>query len=73
MSMDNKNLDESNESLASDSYQNSLEQLKGILERIEHQEENIDDLLEQVKQANLLVKDCKSKLCTIENNVNQIL
>jgi len=69
----NENIDDEPKSSVSETYENSLTELKGVLNDIDNQETNLDDLLENVELANQLVQRCKDKLRAIENNVNNIL
>ena len=54
-------------------YTNAFEELKGIVTEIEQGEISVDELSEKVKRATELIKFCKLKLTTTEEDVNAIL
>ena len=54
-------------------YTEAFEELKEIVTEIEQGEISVDALSEKVKRAALLIKICKSKLSTTEEDVNKIL
>ena len=54
-------------------YSEAFEELKGIVADIDSKEISVDDLSEKVKRAAQLIKVCKSKLDTTEEDVNRIL
>ena len=54
-------------------YTEAFEELQGIVTEIEEGEISVDELSEKVKRAALLIKICKSKLMTTEEDVNKIL
>jgi exodeoxyribonuclease VII small subunit len=54
-------------------YTEAFEELKEIVTEIEQGEISVDELSEKVKRAALLIKICKSKLSTTEEDVNKIL
>lgn len=54
-------------------YTDAFVELQGIVSDIEQGEISIDELSEKVKRAALLVKICKTKLATTEEDVNKIL
>ena len=68
-----ENINESKKNTASNSYEETLEQLQGVLKNIENQGDKLDALLGNVEQANALVKQCRNQLRGIEENVNNIL
>ncbi|WMX14059.1 MULTISPECIES: exodeoxyribonuclease VII small subunit [unclassified Aureispira] len=70
---DDENLDKAAKSAASNSYEETLEQLQEILKNIENQGNEIGGLLQNVEQANALVQQCRDQLRGIENRVNNIL
>lgn len=55
------------------SYTEAFEELQQIVMEIEEGAISIDELSEKVKRAALLIKVCKAKLTTTEEDVNQIL
>lgn len=54
-------------------YTEAFEELQGIVSEIEKGEISVDELSEKVKRAAQLIKICKSKLTTTEEDVNKIL
>ena len=54
-------------------YKEAFEELQQIVAEIEEGEIQVDELSEKVKRAALLIKICKTKLTTTEEDVNKIL
>jgi exodeoxyribonuclease VII small subunit len=54
-------------------YTEAFEELKKITAEIEGKDISVDDLSEKVKRATQLIKICKSKLDSTEEDVNRIL
>jgi exodeoxyribonuclease VII small subunit len=54
-------------------YTTSFEELQKIVSEIEQGEISVDELSDKVKRAAQLIKICKSKLTTTEEDVNKIL
>lgn len=54
-------------------YTEAFEELQRIVTEIERGEISVDELSEKVKRAALLIKVCKSKLSSTEEDVNKIL
>ncbi len=54
-------------------YTDAFEELQRIVLEIEEGEISVDELSEKVKRASELIKVCKLKLSTTEEDVNQIL
>lgn len=54
-------------------YTEAFEELQRIVSEIEQGEISVDELSEKVKRAAQLIKICKSKLATTEEDVNKIL
>lgn len=54
-------------------YTEAFEELRTIVSDIEQGEISVDELSEKVKRAAQLIKICKSKLTTTEEDVNKIL
>jgi exodeoxyribonuclease VII small subunit len=54
-------------------YNAAFEELQQIVSEIELGEISVDELSAKVKRAALLIKICKSKLVTTEEDVSQIL
>ena len=57
----------------SPNYTEAFEELQTIVLEIEQGEISVDELSEKVKRAALLIKICKTKLTTTEEDVNKIL
>ena len=55
------------------SYTEAFSELENIVSEIEKGEISVDELSEKVKRASLLVKVCKEKLTSTEEDVNRIL
>jgi len=54
-------------------YTEAFEELQQIVAEIEDGAISVDELSEKVKRAMQLIKICKSKLMTTEEDVNKIL
>jgi len=54
-------------------YSEAFEELQQIVSEIEEGEISIDVLSEKVKRAAVLIKICKEKLTSTEEDVNKIL
>lgn len=54
-------------------YTKAFEELQTIVSEIEQGEISVDELSEKVKRAAYLIKICKSKLTTTEQDVDKIL
>jgi len=54
-------------------YTDAFEELQEIVTQIEEGEISVDELSEKVKRAAHLIKICKKKLTTTEEDVNIIL
>jgi exodeoxyribonuclease VII small subunit len=54
-------------------YTDSFEELQKIVLEIEKGEISVDELSQKVKRASQLIKICKTKLATTEEDVNKIL
>jgi exodeoxyribonuclease VII small subunit len=54
-------------------YTEAFEELQEIVSEIEQGEISVDELAAKVKRAALLIKICKDKLSTTEEDVNKIL
>ncbi|MCR6642109.1 MAG: exodeoxyribonuclease VII small subunit [Sporocytophaga sp.] len=55
------------------SYTEAFEELQLIVSEIEQGEISVDDLSDKVKRAAQLIKICKTKLNTTEEDVSKIL
>ncbi|MBL0046751.1 MAG: exodeoxyribonuclease VII small subunit [Bacteroidetes bacterium] len=54
-------------------YSEAFQELQRIVSEMEEGEISVDELSEKVKRAALLIKICKSKLSSTEEDVNKIL
>lgn len=54
-------------------YKESLRELEVIVDEIENESVDIDLLTEKVKRATILIKHCRKKLRTTENEVKKVL
>jgi exodeoxyribonuclease VII small subunit len=54
-------------------YAEAFEELQAIVNEIENGEISVDELSDKVKRATDLIRICKIKLTTTEENVNKIL
>jgi exodeoxyribonuclease VII small subunit len=54
-------------------YTDAFQELQTIVAEIEKGEISVDELSEKVKRASQLIKVCKLKLTTTEEDVNKIL
>ncbi|MGK7390318.1 MAG: exodeoxyribonuclease VII small subunit [Candidatus Cyclobacteriaceae bacterium M2_1C_046] len=54
-------------------YTRAFEELKEIVNEIEQGEITVDELSNKVKRAAVLIRICKDKLSTTEEDVNKIL
>jgi exodeoxyribonuclease VII small subunit len=54
-------------------YTEAFEELQAIVTEIEQGEISVDELSEKVKRAALLIRYCKTKLTSTEEDVNAIL
>lgn len=55
------------------SYKASLDEIEDIIHKIESGEPDIDELSALVKRAALLIKECKKKLRSTEEDLSQTL
>ncbi|HXK81324.1 MAG TPA: exodeoxyribonuclease VII small subunit [Bacteroidales bacterium] len=55
------------------SYNDAVDELEMILNQIENESLDVDQLTEKVKRAGYLIKECKKRLKTTEDEVNKIL
>ena len=56
-----------------ETYQAAFEELEAIVDEIEGGEISVDELSEKVKRAAKLIRICKNKLTSTEEDVNEIL
>jgi exodeoxyribonuclease VII small subunit len=57
----------------SPNYQEAFEELQTIVAEIENGQISVDELSEKVKRAAVLIKICKAKLMSTEEDVTKIL
>jgi exodeoxyribonuclease VII small subunit len=55
------------------SYQEAIEEIESIVEKIENETVDVDVLTEKVKRATFLIKYCKAKLKRTDEEVKGIL
>lgn len=55
------------------SYNEAMNEIEEILEKIENDELDVDELAEKVKRVSILLKTCKDKLTKTNEQVEQIL
>jgi exodeoxyribonuclease VII small subunit len=55
------------------SYNEAIAEVEKILEKIENEELDVDELAEKVKRVSVLLKICKDKLFSTNEQVEQIL
>ena len=56
-----------------ETYREAIEELEGIVSQIENEQIDVDILTERVKRATFLIKLCKTKLRTTEEQVKDVL
>ncbi len=54
-------------------YTEAVKEIEAILEKIEHNELDVDELSEKVKRVSQLLKICRDKLYKTEEDVQKIL
>lgn len=54
-------------------YEEAVKQLEEIVQKMENDEYDIDELTEQLKHAQQLLKFCKEKLTKTETEVKKLL
>ena len=54
-------------------YETAMRQLETIAEKMENGELDIDSLCERLKTAQKLIKMCKDKLTSTEENIKKVL
>jgi len=54
-------------------YSRAIEELDGIINRIQNEEVDVDDLSKEVKRAVELIKKCKEKIEKTELEVKQVV
>jgi exodeoxyribonuclease VII small subunit len=59
--------------MSTPNYKEAFEELQQIVSEIEEGQISVDELSEKVKRAALLIRICKQKLSSTEEDVNKIL
>jgi len=54
-------------------YNEAISEIEEILNKIENEEFNVDELAEKVKRVSVLLKICREKLQSTNEQVEQIL
>lgn len=54
-------------------YEEAVQQLESILQRMENDELDIDELTTELKKAQQLIKMCKAKLTKVDEDIKKIL
>lgn len=54
-------------------YEEAVQQLESILQRMENDELDIDELTTELKKAQQLIKMCKAKLTKVDEDIRKIL
>lgn len=54
-------------------YKNALAEIEDLLGKMENDELDVDELAEKVKRASFLLRFCKEKLTTTENEIQNII
>jgi len=55
------------------SYENAINELESILEKMENDELIIDELSKEIKRASELIKFCKTQLKSTELDIKNVL
>jgi exodeoxyribonuclease VII small subunit len=54
-------------------YENAVKELQQIIQQLEGDEVNLDKLLSNVQRAKELLTFCKSKLRSVEHEIDEVL
>ena len=54
-------------------YEEAVQQLENIVQRMENDELDIDELTTELKKAQQLIKMCKAKLTKVDEDIKKIL
>lgn len=54
-------------------YEEAVQQLETIVQRMENDELDIDELTTELKKAQQLIKMCKAKLTKVDEDIKKIL
>lgn len=60
-------------SLKKITYNEAIAEIEEVLEKIENEELDVDELAEKVKRVSILLKICKEKLFSTNEEVEKIL
>ena len=55
------------------SYSAAFEELKEIVDQLDHDDISVDELTEKMKRATVLLKICRDKLTKTEEEVNKTI
>jgi exodeoxyribonuclease VII small subunit len=55
------------------SYKEAISEIEEILDKLENEEPDVDELSENVKRVNFLIKYCKEKLMETETEIQKIM
>jgi exodeoxyribonuclease VII small subunit len=55
------------------SYKEAISEIEEILDKLENEEPDVDELAENVKRVNFLIKYCKEKLTETETEIQKIM
>jgi exodeoxyribonuclease VII small subunit len=54
-------------------YKEAIAEIEEILEKLENDDPDVDELAENVKRVNYLIKYCKEKLTETETEIKKIM
>lgn len=54
-------------------YEQAMKRLEEIVDRIDHNESDLDSLTEQLKEAQTLIKFCRDKLYKTDEEIKKML
>ena len=54
-------------------YEEAVQQLESLVQRMENDELDIDELTTELKKAQQLIKMCKAKLTKVDEDIKKIL
>jgi exodeoxyribonuclease VII small subunit len=54
-------------------YKEAISEIEEILDKLENEEPDVDELTENVKRVNFLIKYCKEKLTETETEIQKIM
>ena len=55
------------------SYKEAIQEIEEIMYKLENEEIDLDELSKNLKKASELIANCKSKLKTTENEIDNII